>query len=95
LAALAGVRRVVSEPESAGKPGEAASKAYRPATIYASDFEDAISKVRKEVKKRLIEETATRAIREKIREVYGDDIPTALTPLLADSTKQARKEAEA
>jgi len=95
LAALAGVRRVVSGPESGEKPCEPVAKSLRPATIYAADFEDAIAKVRKEVKKRLIEETATRAILEKIREVYGDDIPTALTPLLAESKKEVRKEAEA
>jgi len=95
LAALAGVRRVVSSRKPGEDPNDSPTKASKAATIYASDFADAIATVRKEVKKRLIEETATRAIKEKMREVYGDDIPTALTPLLGDSTKETRKEADA
>jgi len=95
LAALAGVRRVVSSPKPGEDPNENPTRASKAATIYASDFEDAITTVRKEVKKRLIEESATRAIKEKIREVYGDDIPTALTPLLGDSTEEPRQEADA
>jgi transitional endoplasmic reticulum ATPase len=80
-AALAAVRRAVANPEpvdlddDGGEPG---TTTIRSATIYESDFDNALGDIRKQVQKRLIEETAAHAVAELRADESGADIPTAI-----------------
>lgn len=75
LAALAAVRRAVIAPKSPDTGKNGTRQTPRLASISAADFEAAIEEVRKQVQRRLVEKTATRAIIEKAVARIPDDPP--------------------